>query len=343
MARLKIRHADIAREAEASLATVDRVLNGRPGVSRHAERRVWDAVQRLQGRREQDIVAETVRRRFDFILPGGPNTFWRLVADGARAAGEELAGRGVEIRCHPIEGFNPDVLAESIRRLGAASDGLAIVALENPKVREAVTACAGAGVPVVTMVSNLTTQNTIGYVGLDNRAAGRTAGFLMGRLLGGREGKVALFEGSLDLSYRDHQERDLGFRDVLRELFPGLRVAFRHPTHDDHEESYRLTKQLLEMHPEVLGIYNVGGGIRGNARALTESGRADEIVCIGHELTSFTREYLIEGTLDAVIDQAPAFQAREAARALLAYHGANADAAPVRRPHVEVYFRENLP
>lgn len=242
-----------------------------------------------------------------------------------------------------IEGFNADVLAESIHRLGATSDGLAIVALEHPLVREAVTACFHDGVPVVTLVANLTTQNTVGYVGLDNRAAGRTAGYLMGRLLAGREGKIALFEGGLNLSYRDHQERDIGFRDVLRELFPGLTVGFKHPTLDDHEEAYRFTKTLLEQHPEILGIYNVGGGIRGNARALQELGRAKEIVCIGHELTRFTREFLVDGTLDAVIDQAPGFQAREAARVLLEFHTKGASASRPRRPHVEIFLRENLP
>lgn len=343
MVRRKARHAEIAEAADVSIATVDRVLNARPGVSPYTQRRVWGAVQSLQGQPGKAVGSEAVKRRFDYILPGGPNTFWQLVADGARAAGAELADQGADIHCHLIEGFNADVLAETIHRLGATSDGLAIVALEHPLVREAVTACFHDGVPVVTLVANLTTQNTVGYVGLDNRAAGRTAGYLMGRLLAGREGKIALFEGSLNLSYRDHQERDIGFRDVLRELFPGLTVAFKHPTLDDHEEAYRFTKTLLEQHPEILGIYNVGGGIRGNARALQELRRAKEIVCIGHELTRFTREFLVDGTLDAVIDQAPGFQAREAARVLLEFHTKGANAPRPRRPHVEIFLRENLP
>lgn len=148
--------------------------------------------------------------------------------------------------------------------------------------------------PIVTLVAKLSTQEKLGYVGLDNRASGRSAGYLMGRFLGSREGKIALFAGSLDLSYRDHQERDLGFRDVLRELFPKLTVTFRHPTHHNHEAACRATDDLLEKHPDILGVYNVGGGLRGNARAIRESGRSNEIVCIGHELTSFTRPCLID-------------------------------------------------
>lgn len=338
----RVRHTDIAREAGASIATVDRVLNSRPGVSPHTAQRIRDAVRRLEGQGGRNSGPRKSLLRFDYIMPSGPNTFWEVVAGDAAAAGEDLAGEGVVVRCHPIEGFNAQVLADRIREVGADSDGLAVVALENPAVREAVNACFDADVPVVTMVADLSTQKKIGYVGLDNRAAGRSAGYLMGRFLGGRKGTLALFEGSLDLSYRDHQERDIGFRDVLRELFPDLTVTFRHPTHDNHETAYQATRELLEQHPDILGIYNVGGGVRGNARAVRESGRFNEIVCIGHELTSFTRQFLIDGTMDAVIDQNPAFQAREAARMLLDFHVNGAHAAVPRTPHIGIYLRENM-
>lgn len=343
MPKSRVRHTDIAREAGASVATVDRVLNGRPGVSPYTAQRIRDAVRRLEGQGGRASSPRKAPLRFDYIMPSGPNTFWELVAGGAAAAGEELADEGVVVRCHRIEGFNAQVLADRIRAVGAESDGLAVVALENPTVREAVNECFDAGVPLVTMVADLSTRKKAGYVGLDNRAAGRSAGYLMGRFLGGRKGRLALFEGSLDLSYRDHQERDIGFRDVLRELFPDLTVAFRHPTHDNHEKAYQVTRALLEEHPDLLGIYNVGGGVRGNARALRESGRSSEIVCIGHELTRFTRQFLIDGTMDAVVDQNPAFQAREAARTLLDFHVKGGHATIPRVPRIGIYLRENMP
>jgi LacI family transcriptional regulator len=338
----RIRHTDIAREAGSSVATVDRVLNGRPGVSQHTAQRIHDALHRLEGRGGRVSGPRKPQLRFDYIMPGGPNAFWKLLADGAAAAGDALADEGVVVRCHSVEGFDAQVLADRIRELGAESDGLAVVALENPVVREAVRECFDSGIPLVTMVADLSTQKKVGYVGLENRAAGRTAGYLMGRFLGGRKGRLALFEGSLDLSYRDHQERDIGFRDVLRELFPDLTVTFRNPTHDHHETAYQVTRELLEEHPDILGLYNVGGGIRGNARAIQESGRSNEIVCIGHELTAFSRQYLIDGTMDAVIDQDPVYQAREAARMLLNFHVKGPEATTQQMTQIRIYLRENM-
>jgi LacI family transcriptional regulator len=55
-------------------------------------------------------------------------------------------------------------------------------------VREAVDELAEQGVPVVTLISDLSASRRVACVGLDNRAAGRTAAVLIGRFLGPRRG-----------------------------------------------------------------------------------------------------------------------------------------------------------
>ena len=62
------------------------------------------------------------------------------------------------------------------------------------------------GVPVTTLVSGLAANGNIRHVGIDNRAAGRTAAYLIGRFIAGT-GKVAvLWSGSLS---RAHEEREV--------------------------------------------------------------------------------------------------------------------------------------
>ncbi|CCQ75104.1 putative transcriptional regulator, LacI family [Magnetospira sp. QH-2] len=336
-----MRQTDIAREAGVGIATVDRVLNGRPGVSERTSKRVWDAIHALEGQAGFNGVEMTRGAlRFDFILPGGPNTFMSLLEEGVLAAGRSMAEEGVTVYCHRIEGFDPQVLADSIRRVAAKSDGLAIVALENPVVREAVNDVTEAGVPVVTLVANLSGSLAIGYVGLNNRSAGRTAGYLMGRFLGSRGGLVAVVEGSLNLSYRDHQERELGFSDALREHFPQLEILGRWEAHDHFEEAHRATSGILAEHEELRGIYCIGAGIRGVADAVKASGR--DLVVIGHDLHKYTRPRLIDGTIDAILDQNPYYEAAEALRLLFDHHTRGGMVSPVM-PRVEVILRENLP
>lgn len=340
----KARMVDIAREARVSLATVDRVLNGRDGVNAETASRVQAVVQRLNY--APNLAASLLSRgrilQFDIVLPAGSNTFIRDLGEAVLAAERDFTAFGVKPRLHLIEGFDPDALAAALRRVGRGSDGVGVIALDHPAVREAVAELAAAGVPVATMVSDLPQSARIGYVGVDNRAAGRTAGDLMGRFLAGRVGEVGLIAGSL--AYRGHEEREAGFRSVLRERFPNLTVPALVEGHDSVEQSAAVTARLLVAHPGLIGLYNIGGGNRGVAEVLRRRpAEAPHLVYIGHELTPHTRRFLIEGVMDAAINQNPRAEAAETLRLLLGHHirpGPDEPAAPVR---IEIFTRENLP
>ena len=196
----------------------------------------------------------------------------------------------VRVRVHRIQGFNPTALCRDAPDPSSRISRCGLVALDHPKVREAVRDLAAAGIPVLTMVSDISNVPRIGYVGIDNRGAGRLAGHLLGRFIRVNATRSLLFAGSL--SYRGHEEREMGFRHILAEEFAGLVIVQLRENLDDFERSYGEAKSLLNTHPDLAGIYNIGAGNRGIARALEESGRAGEVVFIGHELTEHTRRFL---------------------------------------------------
>ena len=241
---------------------------------------------------------------------------------------------------HRVDGFSPEALAASLRELQGTSAGIGIIALDHPLVREAIREAAAVGTPVLTLVSDIAHAPRIAYVGIDNRNAGRLAGHLLGRFVPGSAGEVALFAGSL--SYRGHEEREMGFRHILADEFPSLRIVELREVRDDLERSYREASRLLADRPQLRGIYNIGAGNRGIARALEEAGRSREIVFIGHELTEHTRRFLLSGTMDAAIDQNPRVEAREAIDRLL--HAARGEHGPDPMPiRIHAIFRENMP
>ena len=345
MSKQKVRLVDVAREANVSLATVDRTVNGRSGVRKATAERIWEAYRKLEAASDatRSHAGWHSPLRFDFVMPPGPNTFMRMLDESIIAARDGLARFGVTVELHHIEGFNAPILAEAIERVRRDSDGIVIKALENPIVREVVNETADMGIPVVTLVSDLSSARRIRYVGIDNRSAGRTAGYLMGRFAGGRTGPVALLAGSITLSYRDHQEREFGFRDAVAEHFPGLDIVAREEIQDDSERAHRMTLDLLNRHPDLLGIYNIGGGARGVGQALREADKGGQVIFIGHELTRYSRQYLIDGTMDAVINQDVTHETSEVLRALLDHHRRHTPAPPLGLPRVEIFVRENLP
>jgi LacI family transcriptional regulator len=180
-------------------------------------------------------------------------------------------------RVEELEGFNPQSLAQRLHSLRGDADGVGLIAQDHPMVREAIRSLHQANVPVVTLASDVLSVPRLAYVGIDNRQAGRLAGQLMGRFMCARNpAKVALFAGSL--SYRGHEEREAGFRTILRDEFPNIHIMELREILDDSERGYSETRSLLAAHPDLAGIYNVGGGTEGIARALKEAGREKSLI-----------------------------------------------------------------
>ena len=216
-----------------------------------------------------------------------------------------------------------------------------MIAIDHPKTRNILREIAEAGVRLVTIVSDVPAAPRSAYVGIDNRVAGRTAALLMGRLLGQRSGHLALVVGSR--SYRGHEEREMGFRSVLTEEFPNLRVTSAVEANDEPEASYAATMKVLQAEPHLLGIYCVGAGRSGIARALRETKLQKKPVFICHDLTRETRSYLVDDLLDVVIDQNARLIAEQSVIRLL---GSIASSAPyLTRKFIEprLIFRENIP
>ncbi|RZJ12308.1 MAG: LacI family DNA-binding transcriptional regulator, partial [Haliea sp.] len=179
---------DIARLSGVSTATVDRVLNKRAGVRSATVQRVMHAATRLgylpQAEAHAHTDLQTRPLRLVVLIPEGSNRFLQMLGDVIGYAQDHWAPYNV--RCHAvyIESFNPEALARALRHHGERCDGIAFMALEHPVVREAVAQLAEQGVPTITLISDLSHSRRVAYVGLDNRAAGRTAGYLVGRFIG---------------------------------------------------------------------------------------------------------------------------------------------------------------
>ena len=328
---------DIAHEAGVSIATVDRVLNKRKGVRTMTAERVWEAVERLGTERPFPVPGRDVRRgaTLDFILPTGAGPNIENLQAALLRAGE---AQGAEVRCHPVERLNPALLAESIEAVANGSNGIGLVALEHPLVRTALETVQARGLPIVTLMSDLSSSARLAYIGINNRAAGRTAGYLMGRFLRGTPGKVAILAGSS--LYRNHEEREMGFRSVLREQFPDLQMLDLVVGQDHPEANYEQINSLLKKHRDLAGIYSIGSGNRGVVQAMKEQNKTANINLIAHNLTTTSRDFLLDGSMDAVIHQDVEREAELALRVLLSW-SPNGHVETKTLP-VQIFVRENI-
>ena len=332
---------DVAREAGVSLATVDRVLNGRPGVRAATADKVGAAIAALDFRRDMSasLLARSRDLNVHFLIPDGGNEFMENLGAAIRRHGRAARAERLRVETSLLRPLDAEGLAAALDGLSRKlCDCAVIVATEDDQVVRAVDAATRRGIAVMTLVSDLPGSSRRHFIGIDNFAAGRTAAAMLGRFCpaGGELGVIA---GSLGL--RDHTERLAGFRAVLAAEFPRLAIVGPLEGHDVPAETQALAGELLARR-DLVGIYNLGAGNAGLLAALEASGRAGAVRVIAHELTESSRRGLVAGVVDVVLDQKPDDEigaALAAARALTQQPGVR---LAEDRIEIGIFLRDNL-
>jgi LacI family transcriptional regulator len=307
---------EIARLSSCSKATVDRVLHGRTGVHPRTRDKVNQALAQLEAEYEHRALkpfgassASQAPQRLVFIIQAGQAFTESFLATIERQRNGD--------RAWEIEGLgaaSDEAVVEAIKGRTDGLDGLAIVCKNIPPIIDELKRLRQGGKRVMALVSDLELSARSAYLGIDNRAAGNVAAHLMGRHLEGRAGaQVAVVVGSF--SYRCHEDREIGFRSIVRQQFKSVEVLEVIKGEDSDEATYDAARKLMQAKPNIVGVYNVAGGNRGLAQALAESQHAYRPVYITHELNRVTEpllrtqqiDYLIVQDLDEMVRRATQF------------------------------------
>ncbi|MDP9809712.1 ABC-type sugar transport system substrate-binding protein [Rhizobium tibeticum] len=213
---------DIAFQAGLSTATVDRVLNDRSGVRHQTISRVQAAIAELE---KQQLGGEVSGRKLAIdVVMETPDRFSTAVRDAFEAEVATFLPTVFRCRFHFAEVMKQAELVQLIDRIRLrGTNGIVLKAPDVPEVVAAVARATEAGLPVVTLVTDLPNSSRSAYAGADNRAAGETAAYLIGAHFGGAPGRVLVTLSSG--RFRGEEEREIGFRRVLRERYPLIGVS----------------------------------------------------------------------------------------------------------------------
>ena len=334
---------DIARTAGVSLATVDRVLNERPGVRAKTRDRVMEAMNTLGYVR--DVGAANLARgrlyQFDFILPDNENTFMLSLRAELQSATERALAERVLVNVVLVPAFDEAALVAALDECASRKpDGVAFVAVDTDPVREACARLGEQGIHAVTLVSDLGHSTRTHYVGVDNGAAGRTAARLLGLFANGTEGALAVVAGSLKV--RDHQERFDGFTAAMKADFPGREILPVLEGFDEGSRVEQLVGKLLDERSDIAGIYSLGAGNSGLVKALAEH-TSNRPLVIAHERDSVTLKALTDGIIHAVLAQDAGHEIRSAIRVLKASADRLAIVPGQEHIRIEIFLKDNLP
>jgi LacI family transcriptional regulator len=309
---------EIARQAGLSEATVDRVLNRRGGVRESTAREVHQAIADLQRQRSQirlggrtfmiDIVMQT------------PERFSTAVRGALEAELPSLRPAVMRSRFHFRESGPVAELAAALDRIAArGSQGVILKAPDVPEMTAAVSRLIAAGVPVVTLVTDLPASGRLAYIGIDNRAAGATAAYLTGQWLGDRPGNVlvTISRGF----FRGEEEREMGFRATLRATAPHRELIVLTDSDGLDNTQRDPVLEALRRDPDIHAVYSIGGGNLATVEAFDALGRECRSF-VAHDLDHDNTRLLRAGRLSAVLHHDLRQDMRQACQIIMQAHRA---------------------
>jgi len=241
--------------------------------------------------------------RVSLILKTTVNTaeFWSQVMDGVNTAADEL-GVKLTVSAASAETAVDEQIGLMRDAIAAKPDAILLVASDRDRLVPAVEDAAAAGIPVVTMDSDVDTPSRAGFVASDNLRIGRSLGEMLGQFLPDG-GKVAILTPSLISS--SGMDRVEGVRGVI-DAAGKYDLLGVYNCENDLETARSLVDSILAEHPDADAfvcaneVCNIGAAL-----TLTQAGLDGKVTVIGCDNSWRQIQYLERDAIQGIVIQRP--------------------------------------
>lgn len=241
------------------------------------------------------------------------NEFAPFIRNGVFRANEELGVNAVFMG--PV-GADADAQISEIETLMDDMDGLAISSVSTDALAPLINRVIEAGIPVVTYNTDNPESERLVFAGQDLVQSGREAGTLMASVLD--ENGVVIIT-TLDAAAQWSIDRETGARESL-DAFPGIEVIQTINTGTDPQEIYATIENAMLANPNVTGILSLECcSTPAAGEWVDRNGASDRVQVVGFDLLDQTIDLVMDGAIQATIDQAPERQGFEAVNLIVQF------------------------
>lgn len=306
----------IAQLAEVSIGTVDRALHGRPGINESTRQRILRIAEQIAYKPNlaaRALSASKAGARIGVCIPREIRFFYDQLWSGVLDEAQRVAALGIEFINKPVHSLGEND-TEAFKELAASGvDGIILTAGNPHGLQPHIDDAEKKGIRVVCVSTDAPESRRSSIVCVEPWLNGHLAGELMGKFVPPGS-KVAVVAGML--SAEDHRRKTAGFSDAFPKHCPGGTITSVIEGHEDEDESFQKTFDLLGKVPTLAGLYVNTVNCLPVCRALGARGLAGKTKLITTDLFAEMSPYFEKGTITASIYQQPHRQGQLAVRVM---------------------------
>lgn len=337
---------EIARRANVSTGTVDRVINNRTGVSKATKNKILAIMKELDY--QPNILARRLASkkvlRFASLIPAvsTETEFWASPIKGIEMAEAEIKQFGIVIDKYFYDQNDKQSFVKQTKSiLKTAVDGILVAPIFIEESLAFSKLCNLKKIPQVFINSDIPNESRLSYIGPDLFQSGHLSAHMVNYLV--RKGdKILIVNISKEIdSYHHLMRKEEGFRAYFKDHKKKVRIVKTDitPETDYVSVSKKLTEVLSE-HTDVKAIFVTNSRVFSVAQFLEKTNQED-IFLVGYDFLPQSIEYLKKEVIDFLICQKPQEQAYKGVMALYQNVVLNADIEDTQYMPIDIITKEN--
>lgn len=336
---------EIARRANVAIATVDRVIHNRTGVSAKTREKINQIIAELNY--QPNLLARRLASNkilsIAVLIPSvtEETDFWEAPLQGVRQAEAEIRQYGINVDLYFFNLSDPRTFVEQANRIVDASvDGLVLAPSFVDEAREFTDACQKANIPFVFIDSTIPNQRSLSYIGPPLFQSGYLAGKLCTYRLQ-EHSKLLVVNIATSLDSFTYQQIEEGFRAYFTDhklTYPILKANIQQT---DYPSIALHLQDLFTAHEAIDAVFVSNSRVFSVARFLESADLQKRPLLIGYDFVNENIRFLASGIIDFLICHQPKEQGY---RSIMALYQHLILSAPVAKEHympIDIVTQEN--
>lgn len=299
---------EIARRANVSIGTVDRVIHDRKGVSQNTKDRVNAIIKELDY--QPNIMARMLASKkvikVAALIPAVSNEtgYWNAPLKGINEAASEIKNFGVLVDNYFFDQNSKQTFIDQAALiLKNGYDGVLLAPMFENEAIDFLAKCREKGLPFVLINSDLQHQSSVAYIGPDLSQSGYLAAHLTKYLIQESQ-RVLIINISREIDLHHHLLRkEEGFRNYFKKNVMPVHIEKVDIKETDYHSVQKILKEIFLLNrPDLVFVTN--SRVSTVAKFFQEN-KIDGVKLIGYDFLEENIAYLKNDAIDFLICQKP--------------------------------------